>query len=75
MSVGRTLSLPVDVRSLRWRRLTLGCSDVVVAATLHDLGYAHPWLDFHPLDGVRFLAEQGFSKTICHLVAHHSAST
>jgi hypothetical protein len=50
-------------------------SDVVVAATLHDIGYAHPWLDFHPLDGARFLAEQGFSKTICHLVAHHSAST
>ena len=50
-------------------------SDVVTAATLHDIGYAHPVVDFHPLDGARFLAGLGFSPVVCHLVAHHSAST
>ena len=50
-------------------------SDLVTAATLHDIGYGHPALGFHPLDGATFLAELGFSSTVCHLVAHHSAST
>lgn len=50
-------------------------SDVVTAATLHDIGYAHPVLDFHPLDGAGFLQDLGFSPVVCHLVAHHSAST
>lgn len=49
--------------------------DVVIAATLHDIGYGHEHLEFHPLDGASFLAELGFSDIICHLVAHHSAST
>jgi putative nucleotidyltransferase with HDIG domain len=46
-----------------------------VAALLHDIGYAHPETDFHALDGARFLARQGFPRTVCHLVVHHSAST
>ena len=50
-------------------------SDLVTAATLHDIGYAHSVLDFHPLDGAAYLADLGFSSTVCHLVAHHSAST
>lgn len=50
-------------------------ADLVVAATLHDIGYGHPLTGFHPLDGARYLAELGFSPTVCHLVAHHSAST
>ena len=50
-------------------------SDVVTAATLHDIGYAHPVMDFHPLDGAQFLQGLGFSPVVCHLVAHHSAST
>ena len=50
-------------------------ADLVAAATLHDIGYGHPRLDFHPLDGARYLAGLGFSATVCHLVAHHSAST
>lgn len=50
-------------------------SDLVAAATLHDIGYGHPVSGFHPLDGARFLAKAGFSATVCHLVAHHTAST
>ena len=49
--------------------------DLVAAATLHDIGYGHDVTGFHPLDGARFLAAEGFSPTVCHLVAHHSAST
>jgi hypothetical protein len=50
-------------------------SDLVAAATLHDIGYAHVMTGFHPLDGARFLAGVGFSATVCHLVAHHTGST
>lgn len=50
-------------------------SDLVTAAVLHDIGYAHPVTGFHPLDGARFLHNAGFSRRICHLVVHHSAST
>ena len=50
-------------------------SDLVTAATLHDIGYGRPKLGFHPLDGATYLAELGFSPVVCHLVAHHSAST
>ena len=49
--------------------------DLVAAVTLHDIGYGHPRLGFHPLDGAAYLAELGFSPVVCHLVAHHSAST
>ena len=48
--------------------------DLVTAATLHDIGYGHPVSGFHPLDGAAFLASQGFSALVCHLVAHHSCS-
>lgn len=50
-------------------------ADLVIAATLHDIGYGHLRSGFHPIDGARFLADQGFSKVVCHLVAHHSASS
>ena len=49
-------------------------ADLVTAATLHDIGYGHPATGFHSLDGARFLAGLGFSTTVCHLVAYHSAS-
>jgi hypothetical protein len=49
--------------------------ELEVAAVLHDIGYAYTETDFHALDGARFLARQGFSKVVCHLVVHHSAST
>ena len=50
-------------------------SDLVAAAVLHDIGYAHPSTDFHPVDGARFLRAARFSVRVCNLVAHHSAST
>jgi putative nucleotidyltransferase with HDIG domain len=49
---------------------------LVTAAWLHDLGYA-PELavtGFHPLDGARHLASQGFPARLCALVAHHSGA-
>lgn len=50
-------------------------SELVVAATLHDIGYGHRLTGFHSLDGATFLLGLGFSRLVCHLVAHHSAST
>ncbi|MGZ3141879.1 HD domain-containing protein [Lentzea chajnantorensis] len=46
------------------------------AALLHDIGYA-PELaatGFHPLDGARFLRDQGAPTRLCALVAHHSCA-
>lgn len=47
---------------------------VVCAAWLHDIGYAPTVADtgFHPLDGARFLREQGWDGEVCRLVAHHT---
>jgi hypothetical protein len=42
---------------------------------LHDIGYGHVDTRLHAVDGARFLARQGFSAVVCHLVAHHTAST
>ncbi len=50
-------------------------ADLVAAAVLHDIGYAHPETDLHALDGARYLARKGFSRGLCCLVVHHSAST
>lgn len=50
-------------------------SDLAAAAVLHDIGYGHVETGFHPLDGARFLARQGFSPVVCNLVVHHSGST
>jgi hypothetical protein len=50
--------------------------DLVVAAWLHDIGYS-PEIGhtrFHPLDGARYLREQGWPKQIVNLVAHHSGA-
>ncbi len=50
---------------------------LVVAAWWHDLGYA-PELaasGFHPLDGARYLAAEGYPERLCALVAHHSGAT
>jgi len=49
-------------------------ADLVVAATLHDIGYAHRETGFHALDGARFLASNGFNNAVCDLVARHSVS-
>jgi len=48
---------------------------LTAAAWLHDVGYA-PALartGFHPLDGARWLREQGHERLAC-LVAHHSGA-
>ncbi|MFE3796956.1 HD domain-containing protein [Nocardia tengchongensis] len=50
-------------------------AEVVTAAYLHDVGYGYPATGFHPLDGAELLAARGYSSTVCHLVAFHSAST
>jgi hypothetical protein len=50
--------------------------DVLVAAAyLHDIGYAPSLnrLGFHPVDGARFLRDQGHERLAC-LVAHHSGA-
>lgn len=48
--------------------------DAVTAAYLHDVGYAHPDLGFHPVDGARLLRSLGYSPVVCHLVAFHTAA-
>ena len=50
-------------------------ADLVAAAVLHDIGYAHPDTGLHAVDGARFLAAEDFSPAVCNLVAHHTAST
>ncbi|MGL5824088.1 MAG: HD domain-containing protein [Nocardioides sp.] len=73
----RAHSVAVGLKvATRVHRLEPGIRDAAVtAALLHDIGYGYPATGFHPLDGARFLAAQGFSAEVCHLVIHHSAST
>ena len=50
---------------------------VEAAAWLHDVGYAEPLVvsGFHPLDGARYLREQGFAdRSLWTLVAHHTCA-
>lgn len=68
-AVGRKVALNARMLSPHLR------ADVMTAAALHDIGYAYPMIGFHPIDGARFLADMGFSRLVCHLVAHHTAST
>jgi HD domain len=49
---------------------------LVAAAYLHDVGYA-PALavtGFHPLDGARWIRDQGRGERLARLVAHHSCA-
>lgn len=50
--------------------------DLRVAAVLHDIGYSPEIAQqgFHPLDGARFLAAEGYPERIVALVARHSAA-
>ncbi|MFI1465452.1 HD domain-containing protein [Nocardia carnea] len=50
------------------------CGDAVLAAYLHDVGYGHPDLGFHPIDGARLLKSLGYSPIVCHMVAFHTAA-
>lgn len=49
---------------------------LVASAWLHDIGYAPELVQtgFHPLDGARYLREQGWPQRIVNLVAHHSGA-
>jgi hypothetical protein len=46
------------------------------AGWLHDIGYSPGLVDtgFHPLDGARFLREQGVDERLVCLVAHHTCA-
>jgi hypothetical protein len=48
---------------------------LVAAAWLHDVGYAPPLngLGFHPVDGARYLRQQGHER-LASLVAYHSGA-
>jgi putative nucleotidyltransferase with HDIG domain len=56
------------------RRIPDASQTAVVAAWLHDIGYASDLAvtGFHPLDGARFLRQSGWPDEICALVAHHT---
>jgi len=49
---------------------------LTAAAVLHDVGYAPDLAStgFHPLDGARYLQQEGFPARLCALVAHHSCA-
>jgi hypothetical protein len=49
---------------------------LAAAAWLHDIGYAPDLVEtgFHPLDGGRWLRQNGFDQRLCALVAHHSCA-
>jgi putative nucleotidyltransferase with HDIG domain len=57
-------------------RLTLDSDVLVAAAWLHDIGYSQELVDsgFHPLDGARYLRDQGWDPVVVQLVAHHSGA-
>lgn len=51
-----------------------GGETLVMAAYLHDIGYS-PGISlsrFHPLDGARYLRDNGWPPTVVNLVANHS---
>ncbi|PZF85144.1 HD domain-containing protein [Jiangella anatolica] len=57
------------------RRLGLARRDTaIVAAYLHDVGYAEAAAatGMHQLDGARFLRGLGYDDEVCRLVAHHT---
>lgn len=47
---------------------------LVMAGYLHDVGYSPklPRVGFHPLDGARFLRDDGWPDAVVNLVANHS---
>jgi len=51
-------------------------SVLIVAAWLHDIGYAPAVKDtgFHALDGARYLRRVGVDEDVVRLVAHHSSA-
>ncbi|WP_414938173.1 HD domain-containing protein [Amycolatopsis sp. cmx-11-51] len=49
---------------------------LVAAAWLHDIGYSPDigHTRFHPLDGARYLKQEGWAVPVVNLVAHHSGA-
>lgn len=49
---------------------------VAAAGWLHDIGYTPTLAEtgFHPLDGARWLRQQGFPEPVVDLVAHHTCA-
>ncbi|MFD5179769.1 HD domain-containing protein [Nocardia sp. NPDC058379] len=68
LAVGRRMESVADQLPEQLR------SDAIDAAYLHDVGYAHPVIGFHPIDGARLLKALGHSAVVCHLVAFHTAA-
>ena len=68
--VASQASLVSDFLDHRW-----SCA-IVDAAWLHDIGHspAVSSSGFHPLDGARYLRQQGFSVDTCSLVAWHTGA-
>lgn len=68
--VASQASIISDFLEDRWRRA------IVDAAWLHDIGHspAVSSSGFHPLDGARYLRQQGFSVDTCSLVAWHTGA-
>jgi putative nucleotidyltransferase with HDIG domain len=53
------------------------CELLVASAYLHDVGYSSDLAvtGFHPLDGARWIRDQGHDERLARLVAHHSCAT
>ncbi|MFI5783426.1 HD domain-containing protein [Nocardia sp. NPDC051570] len=68
IEVGRKVESRSDLLPKEIRSMT------ILAAYLHDVGYGHPIIGFHPIDGANLLQSQGFPECVCHIVAFHSAS-
>jgi len=69
-AVARQASRVTELLEDRWK-----CA-IVDAAWLHDIGHS-PALNssgFHPLDGARWLRDEGFSEDTCSLVAWHTGA-
>ncbi|MDR7166916.1 putative nucleotidyltransferase with HDIG domain [Nocardia kruczakiae] len=68
IAVGRRME------SLAGRLPSVLRADAIAAAYLHDVGYGHPDVGFHPVDGARLLRSRGYSAVVCHIVAFHTAA-
>ncbi|MFR9752587.1 HD domain-containing protein [Nocardia sp. 004] len=68
IAVGRRMETVAELLPAELR------ADAVIAAYLHDVGYGHPDLGFHPIDGARLLQTLGYSRVVCHMVAFHTAA-
>lgn len=70
LSVALQAGMVSDLLQDRWRHV------IIDAAWLHDIGYspAVSSSGFHPLDGARWLRDEGFCEDTCSLVAWHTGA-